>query len=167
MALKSKQKLSEVIQVNPLRQLKKGDLAPFVAMENITQHEKRISEFSQRKVSGSNTKFKNGDTLLAKITPSLENGKTAFVDIFKENEIGHGSTEFIVLCGKENQTLDQFVTSNEISKVDLIKCDVEGAELLILQGSENVIKNVLTIKDIPHKLIGTNKVELLDIYDIV
>ena len=107
--MKSKQKLSEVIQVNPPRQLKKGDLAPFVAMGNITPHEKRISEFSQRKVSGSNTKFKNGDTLLAKITPSLENGKTAFVDILKENEIGHGSTEYIVLCGKENQTLDQFV----------------------------------------------------------
>ena len=107
--MKSKQKLSEVIQVNPQRQLKKDDFAPFVAMENITPYEKRISEFSQRKVSGSNTKFKNGDTLLAKITPSLENGKTAFVDILKENEIGHGSTEYIVLCGKENQTLDLFV----------------------------------------------------------
>jgi len=107
--LKSKQKLSEVIQVNPSRQLDKGDLAPFVAMEDITPYEKRISKFSQRKYSGSNKKFKNGDTLLAKITPSLENGKTAFVDIFKENEIGHGSTEFIVLCGKENQTLDHFV----------------------------------------------------------
>jgi type I restriction enzyme, S subunit len=107
--LKSKQKLSDVIQVNPRRQLKKGGIAPFVAMENITPYEKIISKYTQRKVSGSNTKFQNGDTLLAKITPSLENGKTAFVDFLKENEIGHGSTEFIVLCGKENQTLDQFV----------------------------------------------------------
>ena len=38
------------------------------------------------------------------------------------------------------QTLDQFVISNKIPKVDLIKCDVEGAELLVLKGSENVIK---------------------------
>jgi len=107
--LKSKQKLSDVIQVNPIRHLKKGDIAPFVAMQDIAPYEKIISEFSQRKVSGSNKTFQNSDTLLAKITPSLENGKTAFVDILKENEIGHGSTEFIVLCGKENQTLDQFV----------------------------------------------------------
>ena len=107
--MKSKQILSQVIQVNPPRKLKKGDYAIFVSMDNITPHQKKISKFSQREVSGSKTTFKNGDTLLAKITPSLENGKTAFVDILKENEIGHGSTEFIVLSGKENQTLDLFV----------------------------------------------------------
>ena len=105
----TKQKLSDVIQVNPRRQLKKGNIAPFVAMENIVPYEKQISEYTQRKISGSNSKFKNGDTLLAKITPSLENGKTVFVDFLKKNEIGHGSTEFFVLCGKENQILDQFV----------------------------------------------------------
>jgi len=107
--LTTKQKLSDVIQVNPRRQLKKGNIAPFVAMENIVPYEKQISEYTQRKISGSNSKFKNGDTLLAKITPSLENGKTVFVDFLKKNEIGHGSTEFFVLCGKENQILDQFV----------------------------------------------------------
>lgn len=107
--MKSKQKLSEVIQVNPQRQLKRGDLAPFVAMGDLIPYRKKITIFSQRKVSGSNTKFQNGDTLLAKITPSLENGKTAFVDILKKDEIAHGSTEFIVLCGKENYTLNQFV----------------------------------------------------------
>ena len=107
--MRSKQKLSDVIQVNPRRQLKIGDIAPFVAMQDIAPHEKKISRYTARKVSGSNKTFQNGDTLLAKITPSLENGKTTFVDILKENEIGHGSTEFIVLCGKENQTLDQFV----------------------------------------------------------
>ncbi|HEV2314652.1 MAG TPA: hypothetical protein VGR94_05060 [Candidatus Acidoferrales bacterium] len=45
----------------------------------------------------SGAKFANGDTLLARITPCLENGKTAFVDFLKEGEIGWGSTEFIVL----------------------------------------------------------------------
>ena len=74
----TKQKLSDVIQVNPRRQLKKGNIAPFVAMENIVPYEKQISEYTQRKISGSNSKFKNGDTLLAKITPSLENGNNFF-----------------------------------------------------------------------------------------
>ena len=107
--MNSKQKLSDIMQINPKRQLKKDVIAPFVAMNNITANGKKILKFSKKKVSSSKTTFQNGDTLLAKITPSLENGKTAFVDILKENEIGHGSTEFFVLCGKKNQTLDHFV----------------------------------------------------------
>ena len=109
MVLKSKHKLSEVIQLNPVRKLKIGENATFVSMSNITPNQRKISKYSQREVSGSKTTFKNGDTLLAKITPSLENGKTAFVDILKEGEVGHGSTEFIVLTGKEGKTLNLFV----------------------------------------------------------
>jgi len=45
----------------------------------------------------SGSKFRNGDTLFARITPCLENGKTAFVNFMEENEAGRGSTEFIVL----------------------------------------------------------------------
>lgn len=43
-------------------------------------------------------RFANGDTLLARITPCLENGKTAFVDFLDENEVAFGSTEYIVLA---------------------------------------------------------------------
>jgi len=49
---------------------------------------------------GSGTRFLNGDTLVARITPCLENGKTAFVDFLKPDEIGWGSTEYIVLRPK-------------------------------------------------------------------
>ena len=49
---------------------------------------------------GSGTKFRNGDTLLARITPCLENGKTAFVDFLADEQVGWGSTEFIVLRPK-------------------------------------------------------------------
>jgi type I restriction enzyme S subunit len=45
----------------------------------------------------SGSKFMNGDTLLARITPCLENGKTAFVQFLAEGEVARGSTEFIVL----------------------------------------------------------------------
>ncbi len=46
---------------------------------------------------GSGMKFINGDTLVARITPCLENGKTAYVDFLAEGQIGWGSTEYIVL----------------------------------------------------------------------
>ena len=47
---------------------------------------------------------RNGDTLIARITPCLENGKTAFVSELKKGEIAHGSTEYIVLSGKDGET---------------------------------------------------------------
>jgi type I restriction enzyme S subunit len=52
------------------------------------------------RVFSSGTKFSNGDTLLARITPCLENGKTAFVDFFSDGEVGWGSTEYIVFHPK-------------------------------------------------------------------
>jgi type I restriction enzyme S subunit len=51
---------------------------------------------------GSGTRFVNGDTLLARITPCLENGKTAFVDFLEEGEVGWGSTEYIVMRPRED-----------------------------------------------------------------
>ena len=54
----------------------------------------------ERRSKHTNVKFQNGDTLFARITPCLENGKTAFVDFLENGEIACGSTEFIVLRGK-------------------------------------------------------------------
>ena len=45
-------------------------------------------------------RFTNGDTLVARITPCLGNGKTAYVDFLEDGEIGWGSTEYIVLNSK-------------------------------------------------------------------
>jgi len=92
-------KFSEIIEINPSYNLKKGKSAPYLAMADIPTNSLRISGFIYRKFT-SGTKFMNGDTLLARITPSLENGKTAFVDFLKFDEIGWGSTEFIVLRPK-------------------------------------------------------------------
>lgn len=52
------------------------------------------------------TKFRNGDTIMARITPCLENGKTAKVDILNEEEVGFGSTEYIVFRAKEGNDPD-------------------------------------------------------------
>lgn len=46
-------------------------------------------------------RFRNGDTLIARITPCLENGKVAYVDFLEEGEVGWGSTEFIVMCPRD------------------------------------------------------------------
>ncbi len=91
--------LKEVFEVNPLRSLRKGVAAQYLEMSSVPNSGHRVSSVVDRAFT-SGMKFKNGDTLLARITPCLENGKTAFVDFLKEEEIGWGSTEFIVLRPK-------------------------------------------------------------------
>ena len=71
--------------------------------------ESKISSWEERKFIGSGSKFKNGDTIFARITPCLENGKTAYVDILNNEETAWGSTEFIVFSGKPNMSNNEFV----------------------------------------------------------
>lgn len=88
--------LNEIIQINPKRALKKGTAYPYVEMKNLINNYARVTELAIRELS-SGSKFKNGDVLLARITPCLENGKTAYVDFLENDQMGWGSTEFIVL----------------------------------------------------------------------
>ena len=88
--------LSLRIEVNPKRELKKGAIAPYLDMKNMPTKGHCPDDIYPREF-GSGTRFMNGDTLVARISPSLENGKTAFVDFLSEGEIGWGSTEHIVL----------------------------------------------------------------------
>ena len=99
---------SKAILVNPRRTLKTGKKAEYVAMADLKENQQQITDKSYRTFKSGGSKFSNGDTLMARITPCLENGKTAFVDILDE-ELGFGSTEFIVLSGKENVTLNEYV----------------------------------------------------------
>ncbi|MEO8122195.1 MAG: restriction endonuclease subunit S, partial [Rhodoferax sp.] len=87
---------SEAITINPSRTLKKGVLAPYLDMANMPTASARAHEIVGR-AFGSGMKFKNGDTLVARITPCLENGKTCFVDFLEDEQVGWGSTEYIVL----------------------------------------------------------------------
>ena len=102
-------KLGDVVTINPQRKLTKTKEAFHVAMRDIEVFTREITSDSYKKFSGSGTRFQNGDTLFARITPCLENGKTAYVSCLKPNQIGHGSTEFIVLSGVKNQTDNLFV----------------------------------------------------------
>lgn len=88
--------LAEAVEINPKRKLKKGELATYLDMASVNTQGHTVEAVAQREM-GSGSKFVNGDTLLARITPCLENGKTAFVDFLHEGETGWGSTEFVVL----------------------------------------------------------------------
>ncbi|MDF2369928.1 MAG: restriction endonuclease subunit S [Rhizobiaceae bacterium] len=91
--------LSDLIAVNPTRPLKKGVESAYLGMTDVPTSGPTPDSWAQREFS-SGMRFKNGDTLLARITPCLENGKTALVDFLDNGEIGWGSTEFIVLAPK-------------------------------------------------------------------
>lgn len=91
--------MPDCIDVNPSRTLKKGSVARYLDMANVPTNSARVQNIVSREFT-SGSKFKNGDTLLARITPCLENGKTAFVDFLNGDEVGWGSTEFIVLRPK-------------------------------------------------------------------
>lgn len=91
--------LSDAFEVNPKRSLKKASNAPYLDMASLATGGHCVEPPVQRDM-GSGAKFCNGDTLLARITPCLENGKSAFVDFLADGQIGWGSTEFVVLRPK-------------------------------------------------------------------
>ncbi|HMN95294.1 MAG TPA: restriction endonuclease subunit S [Phycisphaerales bacterium] len=88
--------LPEAFEINPTRTLRRGELAPYLDMSSMPTQGHAPAQWVQREV-GSGTRFINGDTLVARITPCLENGKTAFVDFLGDGEVAWGSTEYIVL----------------------------------------------------------------------
>jgi type I restriction enzyme S subunit len=93
--------LKQYIITNPQLSIKKNTISTYVEMNDLTTTSMRIAGSIKREFIGG-SKFQNNDTLLARITPCLENGKTAFVDILEKGEIAAGSTEFIVMRSKEN-----------------------------------------------------------------
>ena len=86
----------EAIAINPRSQLSDDDKHWWVEMADLPTNSMVIQNTTKRG-GRSGSKFRNGDTLFARITPCLENGKTAVVNFMAENEVGRGSTEFIVL----------------------------------------------------------------------
>ena len=91
--------LPELIEVNPKRSLRQGEFAPYLDMANMPTKGHVPDTIIDRPFS-SGMRFANGDTLVARITPCLENGKTAYVDFLRDGEIGWGSTEYIVMRPK-------------------------------------------------------------------
>lgn len=99
----------DAVAINPQRVISRGTIAPHISMDTLQPFTREISGFEMKKFKGSGSRFQNGDTLLARITPCLENGKTAFVSCLADDAVGHGSTEFIVLSGKKGISDNLFV----------------------------------------------------------
>ena len=98
-------RLDEIVEFNPRETIKKGVIAKKVAMDKLQPFCRDITEFELEPFSGG-TKFRNGDTIMARITPCLENGKTAKVNILDDGEVGFGSTEYIVFRAREGVDAD-------------------------------------------------------------
>ena len=101
-------KAENFIAFNPRESVLKGTMAKKVAMEHLQPFTRDIPAYEVAPFNGG-AKFRNGDTLMARITPCLENGKTAQVNILDEDEVGFGSTEFIVLRAKPHISDKDFI----------------------------------------------------------
>jgi len=96
----------KAVEINPKIHLKRGEVYPYVDMKQVNPESRSVRSNENREFKGSGSRFESGDTLMARITPCLENGKIArFVS---DNQPGHGSTEFIVIRGKDGVTDNDF-----------------------------------------------------------
>ena len=100
--------LYEYVDINPKEIIPKGIIAKKISMDKLQPFCRDIFNYELAEFSGG-AKFRNGDTIMARITPCLENGKTSMVNILEQDEIGFGSTEFIVFRAKEGYTIPDFV----------------------------------------------------------
>ena len=94
-------RLGDIVEFNPKEYLPRGIPAKKIPMDKLIPFCRDIDEYLEEIFYGG-SKFKNGDTIMARITPCLENGKTSKVSILNDDEIGFGSTEYIVLRAIEN-----------------------------------------------------------------
>lgn len=140
--------IREIANFNPSERIAINDRAKKIPMGFLQEYCKKINgyEFSEYK---SGPKFRNGDVLLAKITPCLENGKTAFVDILDDDEVAFGSSEFIVLRAKENADNEYlyYLARSPAFRKKAISC-MEGTS-----GRKRVNEGVLKLQEllIPEK----------------
>ena len=91
--------LSEIAWLNPKRSISKGKVARSIEMAHLPTTGSFPSGWEMKEYNGG-MKFQNGDTLMARITPCLENGKVAFVNFLEDDEIAFGSTEYITMTPK-------------------------------------------------------------------
>ena len=113
-------KLSDFMEFNPRETLAKGTIAKKIAMENLQPFCRDVCQYEYAPYNGG-VKFTNGYTIMARITPCLENGKTSKINILEEDEIAFGSTEYIVFRKRDNISDENFiyylVTSPKIREI--------------------------------------------------
>ncbi|PWN72210.1 restriction endonuclease subunit S [Chryseobacterium phosphatilyticum] len=143
--------IGEFIDFNPHESIKKGLIARKIGMDKLGIFQRKINGSENLEYSAG-PKFRNKDTLVAKITPCLENGKTAYVDNLNEDEVAFGSSEFIVL--RENENSDSkfiyYLARSPLFRERAISC-MEGTS-----GRKRVNEGALKRQEI---LVPTTKIE--------
>lgn len=99
---------SDAVNLNPTVKLTKGEEYPFVDMKSVDPAWREVSFSELRAFKSGGAKFLPKDTLMARITPCLENGKIARYMPAGRNGEAFGSTEFIVIRGKNGVTDNDF-----------------------------------------------------------
>ena len=101
----TKKKISDIAEINPREFISKGARAKKIPMDILRPFTRDVPSYQIEEFNGG-TKFRNMDTIMARITPCLENGKTAQVRCLDNGEVGFGSTEYIVFRAKEGTDPD-------------------------------------------------------------
>ena len=162
--------LDDIMNFNPTHSIKKGFLSPFLEMKNVQTNKSSVADWYKREFT-SGTKFKNDDTLLSRITPSLENGKTAYVDFLKKDEIGWGSTEFIVMRMKNsfhpfisylvarNKDFRKFAIGNMTGSTGRQRVQAQDIKMyeIAIPPIEEIKKLNIVIEPIPIKIKSNSK----------
>jgi type I restriction enzyme S subunit len=139
-----KYKLEDAVDFNPIERLTKGTIAKKVPMEKVQAYSKDIKGFDLEPYNGG-AKFRNGDTIMARITPCLENGKSAFISFLDDDEVGYGSTEFIVWRAKKGISDSEYIYY--LSQSPDIK-DVAIKSMVGSSGRQRVQQGVLDTYEI-------------------
>ena len=142
-------KLSEIVEINPKETIRKGAIAKKIAMDVLQPFCRDVPSYEIAEYNGG-TKFRNGDTIMARITPCLENGKTAKINVLEKDEIGFGSTEYIVfraIPGISNPDYIYYLICSPLVREPAIKSMVGSSGRQRVQN--DVLKNLdLSIPDI-------------------
>jgi type I restriction enzyme S subunit len=112
-------RFSQAVSINPPVRLRVGAIFPFVDMQAVDPSARYVYASEQRVFNGGGSRFVPGDTLMARITPCLENGKIARFNS-PDGLPGHGSTEFIVIRGREGVTDSDF--AYYLTRSQLVSC---------------------------------------------
>ena len=138
-------KLSDLVEFNPTERLPKGAIAKKISMDMLQPYTKDVFQYELQPYNGG-AKFRNGDTIMARITPCLENGKVSKVNILTKDEVGFGSTEYIVLRAIPNVSDPDFIyylTISDLVRAPAIKSMVGSS------GRQRVQQNVLETLKLP------------------
>ena len=144
-------KLDDFIEFNPTISLKKRTVATKITMDKIVSNCRQVIHDEKSPYDGG-MKFQNNDTIMARITPCLENGKCAFISDLQEGEIAFGSTEYFVLRARPGISDPMFVyylaISPEIKNVAIQSMTgTSGRQRAQIDVLKNYIKAFPEIKE--------------------